>query len=398
MELEFSIIGDYIPPLSDIIAEFERANDVAVHIRQMSWDNAWQELLSIAFQGHGPDVSQIGSTWASSLIKMNVLRPFSKAEVTGLGGSSTFLSSSWSSALVPDAADIYAIPWTSYVFMLVYRRDLFQRARVDESAAFQSTESLAQAIEHLQAAGVQTPWLVPSCTRHIDTLHYTASWVWEYGGDFISGDGKTPLFTHPQTIAGLKAYFELFRYLPPEAQGLDDEGCLAYFREGKAALTICGMDAPYAMLDSPGILSWPVKNLGVARMPGAQWIGGDNLVIWREAALSLKRERLAIELVKYLTSKEVQLAFCEAGAFNAPTRLDVLSELPFPGSQVNRVTREALRAGRPYPSLALWGRVENQLSAALNQIGCEVIQGKPSEEAIREYLEPLELRLRIVLS
>ncbi|MBN1149077.1 MAG: extracellular solute-binding protein [Anaerolineales bacterium] len=398
MELEFSIIGEYTTPLSDIIEEFEHTHDAKVRVRQMSWENAWQELLTIVFQGQGPDVSQIGSTWTSSLIKMNVLRPFSKAEVNAVGGSSAFLSSSWLSALVSEAPEVYAIPWTSYVFVLVYRRDLLKQAGVDENFAFQSTETLAQTIERLQEAGVQIPWLVPNCTKHIDTLHFTASWVWEYGGDFISSDGKTPLFTHPQTIAGLKAYFDLFRYLPEEAQGLDDEQCDRYFRQGKAAATICGMDVPFAILDSPDSLSWPAENLGVVRMPGAQWIGGDNLVIWREASLSLKRERLAIDLVKYLTSYEVQRVLSWAEAFNAPTRLDVLTELPYPGSQVNRAIREALRAGRPYPSHALWGRVENQLSSALNQIGREIIQGKQTELAIRESLEPLERRLQIVLN
>jgi multiple sugar transport system substrate-binding protein len=398
MELEFSIIGEYTTPLSELIGEFEHTHDVKVQVRQMNWENAWQELLSIAFHGQGPDVSQIGSTWTSSLIKMNVLRPFSEAEVNALGGSSTFLGSSWSSALAPDGPEIYAIPWTSFVFVLEYRRDLLHQAGVDENTAFKSTDSLAQTVERLVRAGIQTPWLVPSCAKHVDTLHFSASWVWEYGGDFISSDGKNPLFTHPQTIAGLKAYFDLFRYLPEEAQGLDDEQCEIYFRQGKAAATICGMDVPFAMLNSPEALSWPIKHLGVARMPGAQWIGGDNLVIWREASLSLKRERLAIELVKFLTSHEVQRALCQAETFNAPTRLDVLSELPFPGSQANRAIKEALREGRPYPSLALWGRVENQLSSALNQIGREVIQGKQTEVAIHENLDPLERRLRLILS
>ena len=41
----------------------------------MEWGDAWPQLIGIATQGQGVDVSHVGSTWVSSLMTMNALRP-----------------------------------------------------------------------------------------------------------------------------------------------------------------------------------------------------------------------------------------------------------------------------------------------------------------------------------
>lgn len=46
-----------------------------VHTQRMDWADAWDELMRIALYSQGPDVSEIGSTWLSSLIEMDALRP-----------------------------------------------------------------------------------------------------------------------------------------------------------------------------------------------------------------------------------------------------------------------------------------------------------------------------------
>ena len=74
--IEFSIIPDTDADYQTFVrlmSEFKAETGVEVNLKRMSWDNAWQQLIAIATQGQGADLSHVGSTWVSSLIAMKSL-------------------------------------------------------------------------------------------------------------------------------------------------------------------------------------------------------------------------------------------------------------------------------------------------------------------------------------
>ena len=58
-----------------------------------------------------------------------------------------------------------------------------------------------------------------------------------------------------------------------------------------------------------------IDNLGVAAVPGVPWIGGSDLVVWRDAQMYPDKERAALVLVKYLTSLPVQIKYAIASQY-----------------------------------------------------------------------------------
>jgi multiple sugar transport system substrate-binding protein len=81
-------------------------------------------------------------------------------------------------------------------------------------------------------------------------------------------------------------------------------------------------------------------------------------------------------------------------------RIDALAEPPYATDPFFQVMGEALRAGRTYPTLPMWGLVEERLSNALIQIWAAVIANPDQgvDAVIIQRLEPLSRRLELTLS
>ncbi len=397
VDLDFSLIGERNPALEELLDQFQRDNDIKIYIKQMDWSDAWTELLASAIYDRGPDVSHIGSTWAGSLIGMNALRPFSEAELASFGGQDAFLPQAWVSGGILGQPGYWSLPWSTYTFVLCYRRDLLEKAGIPEFTAFQSAAALAQTLRKLKEAGIEMPWIVPVDPAHVDTLHYVASWVWGAGGDYVSPNGRQILLKQPATQSGLKAYFQQLLYLRPAFSIIPETTAQELFSSGRAAITIVGYDLAMGWLNGTNIAPEISSHLGVSCLPGVPWIGGDNLVIWNRARAFADCERAAVDLVRFLVGKSSQEVLCRAPAIQYPVRLDTLLDPPLPESPATRATIQSLRTGRSYHPIPMWGRIEYQLSEALGQVGQEILAGAEPAMAINRILSPVATRLEIGL-
>ena len=383
--------------LSRILEEYEAQHGVHVRLSTMSWDQAWSNLVTFALYGKGPDVSHIGSTWSSSLAVMNALRPFAPREIAALGGSGAFITSAWRSAAPDGDKQIWAMPWLADTYIVCYRRDLLKRAGVDERTAFGTAETMAKTFSRLQSAGVEIPWVI-SADPCPDVLHIVASWVWGAGADFMNDNGTRCLFNQPRAFSGLKAYFELYRYLPSFARRLDVEQTFGLFAEGRAAVMVAPSEAALTIMRED-ITPEVREHLGTTVPPGVPWVGGDNLVIWRHTQGDPNRERAAIALVSFLVGQPAQVRFCQTTEF-LPVRLDALSALTFEPASLAQTIDRAFRTGRPYKAIGMWSSVEYQLSHALDQVAADVIAESTADVGaiLHRHLDPLARRLDLTLS
>jgi len=400
LEIEFSIIEDDpgdLQVIAGFLEDFQEQHKVNVHLVPMSWEQAWQDLFSYVLKGKGPDVTHVGSTWSSSLVEMNALRPFTPREVAEMGRPEAFIPADWQSVLRPGDAQVWAIPWYSYIYLIGYRRDLLQHAGVDELIAFRTAQDFSETIRRLQTAGIEIPLAFPAFPD-TDQIHTAASWVWGAGGDFISDDGKRVLFNRPEALAGLKAYFELYRGLSPQARELNDEQSLALFAQGRAAMIVTNSDAIQTM-GHGGAIPEVRANLGTAVPSSVPWFGGGNLVIWRHAREHPERERAAVALVSYLASRPVQVKRAHIDG-TLPARLDALPELSLEPASLGITLQQAVKTGRPYKTVPLWRRIEYQLGQELVQIRTEVWANPNADidEILHGHIDSLARRMSLMLS
>jgi multiple sugar transport system substrate-binding protein len=399
-ELQLSLMNsDGYKPEAEIrpfLDQFESENRCRIHVRMIPWETGRDELVDIALHGKGPDISEIGTSWCSSFSAMEALRPFSPGELISMGGSSAFFPSAWQSGRLFGENRMIAIPWLASVRVLYYRRDLLEKARVDEKTAFQSCSALVNTLERLKAGGIPIPLVLSTRTTIFPLLHSLASWVWGAGGGFVSKDGTHTLFNRPETHAGIRAFLELSQFLSPQARGLDLYQSEMCFWRGEAAISLSLQNpilTTITKIANPNVAA----NLGVASIPGGvPFIGGSNLVVWRH--IPPAHEDLAIKLVRFLTGQQVQRTYnTKINYF--PTRLDVMQSPPFSTDEFHQILMDGLKSGRSFPTITRWSIVEDRLTQVLSQLW-EDVSSQPDRDIdaiITDRLVPLANRLDNIL-
>ena len=391
----FSVIGEPSKELLILLDEFQQIRKVEIKMEQMNWDGAWAKLLSYALQGGSPDVSHIGSTWASSLLTMNALREFSTREVEALGGEGIFVPPAWQSATTYGDKRVWSIPWSSFTFLIHYRRDHLRKAGIPEDHAFDTPADFLNTVKKLKENKAASPIILPSGNHFLDRVHIAASWMWGAGGNYFSDDGREILLNHPGTRAGLRSFFELYRLMSPGDYQVDYDQSLSRFARGNASIIIadCGF-ANNIPEQNPDL----VKNIGVHPLPGAPFVSGDNLIIWQEIRHYPERERAALDLVSFLVSETAQKRFCQS-MMQFPVRHDSLDVLKSPIDQMVPMLKETFETGRAHKPVRLWSRYEQQLGRAFDDVTFDIITktSLPVESILEIHLSQLQQRFSLLM-
>ncbi len=401
VEIEFSYIHDFEhdPQIwAAFMDEFRVRQGVDVHLRRMDWDTAWVELFSFASNDRGPQVSHIGNTWVSGLARMNVLRPFKPDEIAEVGGAWDFMAPNWETGILPNDKRVWAIPWTAWLYVICYRKDLLEQVGIDPSEAFGTIKAVKATVERLTSSSLEIPWLnaqLPVSSR--DLLHIAASWVWAAGGDFIDKESRKALFNSPQAIEGLKNWLDIYRIVPEAYKRLSQQETFDLFRTGRAAAVLANIGGANAFIETKDN---PImrNNLGVASVTETPWTGGGSFIIWDHTRRNPHQERAAVELVKFLSSKEINLRYQQETG-STPSRMDALHEIYSPENPAREALMLAATKGRGYYSVPVWRRIEQQLSEEIGAMMYDVAENPSADSAqiLRKHLDPLAERVAMTL-
>lgn len=141
-----------------------------------------------------------------------------------------------------------------------------------------------------------------------------------------------------------------------------------------------------------------MENLGTAVVPGVPWVGGSNIVIWREAQVRLERERAAVLLANFLASQSTQIKYA-AVSDSIPARSNALPHLKFEPVSLSQTFEQALRTGRSCKPTLIWVRLLNDLSRTFDMITADILADPPLDvaHALSERLDPLARRFDLML-
>ena len=378
--------------LKEQIGRFERQKQIRAQLNVQPWGGGWARMLSVALYHSGPDLAEIGSTWVGDFVRMDALTSFTPQEVFRLGGKDRFLPACWASGITPAGPDTlevcWAIPWTADVRAIFYWKDMLQLAGIDENLAFQDALAFDNTLKRLSEHGFNIPLAIPTVRSRL-TIHYLASWMWAAGGDFVRPSFREVGFNSTESLRGLKQYFQLGRYLPKQEKILDEGRAFDLFYTRQAAVTMGG----YWILMSTSIPPEMKANLGVAMVPGAPFVGGSHLVVFKHS----NRKNPALQVIDFLTREPELLQFILA--FGLPAWLDGLEKPPFSTDPKLKALSDMVRKGRSFSSGQLWGLVETRLVDTFPLIWKDVVKGKdPDIDAIlHSHLDSLAERLNITI-
>ena len=370
--IDFSLIPDAeagYETIVRLISAFKRETGIDVNLKRMEWGDAWPQLIGISTNGQGADISHVGSTWVSSLMTMNALRPIPAHLISKIGGDQAFVHSTWANVVAEADRQPYGIPLSAYVYIVAYRKDLLQKAELNSSTAFATPQALAESVRRLESLNAtEVAWLMPVVPHPFnDLVHMAASWIWSSGGHIMDNRGKQVLFNSPAALAGLKSFISLLRRVPNDGY-LGADMCMDALLNGKAAAIITDAASLLAAVENK---STNIENIGAASLMSIPWSGGGSIVIWRHTYGYPDRLEASYKLAEFLVRKQTMLDLA-SNSYTLPARTDALDELFPPDHILRPVMLQLISTGRSYRSIALWHRIEHQfgveLGAAANQL------------------------------
>jgi multiple sugar transport system substrate-binding protein len=391
-EIEFSVMEDAegeANNLLPLLKAFEEQYNIHVKLTGMSWYKGWTDIAKIGIFGHGPDVSCIGQSWIGSLAAMHALRPFTPQQVRALGGADAFFESNWRSGFLPNDPTPWAIPWLGDAVVIYYWKDKLEKAGIkDTEAAFATDIALVDTLKKLQASGIEYPLALT--TKDISMiLHEAAPWIWNAGGALMDANNQQVIFNQPQALEGFKKYFSLRPFISPET--LTDAKAGVFFRDGQAAIHFAG---PWMGLVGRQTYPGWDERLGITTAPGTTYVGGGSFVIWQHSTNSQE----AFELVRFLSSQPTRIP-ASPHSNELPTRRDAIHMPSAENDIFHRTYLQALQNGRSFPTIRLWGSIEDKLIIETSHIWAELFANPDQDldECLHRHLDPLAERLNVVL-
>jgi multiple sugar transport system substrate-binding protein len=367
--------------MQQLLQEFESETRIHVNVQWMTWNSYRQGATNIALHLLPHDVLITGTTVTSDLISMSALRLFTKPEIGQLGGEEAFLPSRWRSGMRPENAEVWAIPCFVDLRMIHYNRALLKNAGLDEAIAFSSPQEIENTIKRLHEYGLAYPWNLVA--DRFGALHRASSWIWAYGGDLFSADGKRAIFYEKKALEGIRALMRLV----PFAQTADsDEKRQEKLRAGQLGLMI---ENPYLIYNEPQ------TEIGCTAVPGGSYVGGSDVVIWKHT----RNEDAALKLVYFLSRPDVTERYFLKGTHYVPVRIQQLQAMAQNPDPVAKSILNATLTGRALPCVPMVGLIEDRLGSALSSMIHDIMANpKVDVEAlIQERIVTMGKRMNISL-
>ncbi len=271
------------------------------------------------------DLLNINSLWLSEIYSGGFLAPLGEISdgYALADGVLTYGDTvSWNSESDTFAADgaLMGVPLNGNVQVLYYNTDLYTKLGLSEPTSWAEVQSNADAI---QADGEAYGFVTRSGRKSI--VYNFTPYLFSHGGSFfeVGTDGINVTINSPEGLAALETYVGLATISGPPSPGAVEQGdliqLLATGRGGQAIAVIGawgGLENPErsAVAGKINAALIPAGAGGSASSAG-HWIGGISKNI------SAERQAAALAFLTWFQSKEVQVAYVQAGG--VPVRGDL---------------------------------------------------------------------------
>lgn len=364
--------ADYIEGL---VKRFEAENPgVDVVWTDLSQAAARQKFMAGIAAGAPPDLVNMDTEFSLVLAQQGALADVSSYLTAE--ESERYFPNIWEATKTSDG--VFAVPWYVTTKVIMVNRGILTEAGLDPEALPQSWEELDSAARTVsQKTG--SVGMMPSIKIIND---------WSMAGSpVVDREGLVPTFTHPDSVAVLERYHQLYSegVMPPETLTEGYTGALDRFKAGSLAFLETGpqfllrikKDAP-EVYQQTGIC--PLPRTATNTLPAATM----NFSVPRSAA----HKELSVRLALFLTSPEAQLEFCKLAPI-LPSTVATAEDPYFEQGGEDPLLAEAVRISlsqlpraRDF-SLAL--PAQKDLLRALNISVEKGIRGElSSEEALKE--------------
>ncbi|GAA2353309.1 sugar ABC transporter substrate-binding protein [Saccharopolyspora halophila] len=377
------------------LEQFTRETGIEVNVEVIGWSDLLNRILGAATSGVGPDVVNLGNTWAASLQATGAFVPFDDRLMQRFGGRERFLESSMSSTgmagEVPTSLPLYGLSYGVF-----YNKELFAEAGVRPPQTWQEFVRVAKRLTKPD----ENQWGVTLAgASYTENSHFAFMFSrWE-GTHLVGRNG--PDFDSPEAVTAVKRYLDLMAEhqvaSPGDAEQGETSEAAAKFTDGDAAMLI-GQNSVIPTLRENGM---PDEEWGVFRLPApsplpanarpvATHVAGSNIAVFKDSP----QQEEALQLVRFLTGKKAQAALNKQYG-TLPVVKDAYDDPAF-HTPKNEVFAEVLtHYSEPAPMIPTEAHFETTVGSAMRDLFARIATGREvTESDVREALTDAEQKMK----
>jgi multiple sugar transport system substrate-binding protein len=343
-----------------VVAPFEAANPgIKVEAKILPWPVALSKIESALHGGPAPDITQLGTTWVAAMASTGRL-----LDLTGKYDERLFPAAVLATTEIESSENHrgrrFAMPWMVDTRALYYNKEICAKAGVDPQRDFATWASFKAALQKIKATDFGgksvDPLGVP--TSGWDIIHSLSFWIWGAGGDFVARHPGENGIDSPSTLTGIEYYIDLYRSgLVSERVDTGQANADDLLRAGEIATAIT-QPLPSLSEDHFGVVGVPTGSKG-----RFTFLGGSALAVLK----SSKHQDAAIALLRFLSTEEAQVRHSTLTGM-LPAAAAQYDELLLQLDPIRGAFVQQMQFGKAYPSIAVWGSIEEVLRDGLGAV------------------------------
>jgi multiple sugar transport system substrate-binding protein len=290
--------------LTPVLNTFTQQTGIKVNLEVIGWNDLQTRIQTAITSNSGPDVLNIGNTWAASLQATGAFMPYDDAAFKAIGGKDKFVKPAMDTGGAP-GQDPTSVPYLGLAYGLYYNKQMFKDAGLNPPTTW---EEMVAAAQKLTDPGKGTYGFALAAGSYTENVHFAFINGSQNGGEWFDSAGK-PTFTSDPNVQGVLRYLNLMQKdkVANTSNAQYDNGTKAVndFATKKVAMILNQNNADNS-IQSNGMKS---EEYGVVPFPAptggqkiASFIAGINMSIFKNT----KNKDAALQFVKYMTSPETQ--------------------------------------------------------------------------------------------
>jgi len=367
--------------LTPVLEKFTKETGIKVKLQVIGWNDLQTKITTAVTSGQGPDVVNIGNTWATSLQATGAFQEFGDSEMQAIGGADKFGKVALSTGGAPGKT-VTSVPLYGLAYGLYYNKQMFKDAGIEAPTTWEDLTADAKKL----TSGDKYGFTIAGGS-YTENAHFAFINSAQNGGEWFDGDGK-PTFSQKANVEGIKRYLDLMQsdkvVNTSNAQYDNGTQAVSDFANKKAAMMLTQNNAN-ATITSNGMSA---DEFGVVPFPApkgakdiASFPAGINLSVFKNT----KNKDGALKFVKFMTSEATQ------------TELDKpYSALPVLAAAADSVTDEQTKTfldiynnkAKPLPLVPAEDQFESTVGKAMNDMFAKIATGGTvSESDIKTALQ-----------
>ncbi len=362
--------------LTPVLDEFTKQTGVKVKLEVIGWNDLQTRIQTAVTSGQGPDVLNIGNTWAASLQATGAFLPFGDSEMKAIGGKDKFvktaLETGGAAGKTPTSVPLYGLAYGLY-----YNKQMFTDAGVQPPTTWEELVAAAKKLTNGTTYGFSL-----AAGSYTENAHFAFINSAQNGGEWFDGDGK-PTFTTSENVDGIKRYLDLMQTdkVVNTSNAQYDNGVQAVndFATGKVAMILSQNNADSSIVangmksDQYGVVPFPAPDGGE---PVASHVAGINLSIFKNT----KNKDAALKFVKYMTSEDTQTTLGKPYA-SLPVLDGAKAVFTDNAEEAATFTKIYNEMSKPLPLVAAEDQFENTVGKAMNDMFAKIATGSTVSDA-----------------